>query len=480
MSRLCWRATMAALVSTGLAGCAHVAPRAAFDDVETLVAARGAPAPRWHRDEASTAAVEQRIAELLGPPLTLDGAVEIALLNNRSLQAAFEDLGIAQAEVVQAAKLENPVLFGSPRFSDRAGTNLDLGITQNLLQLLVRPARKRLAGAQLEEVQLSVADEVLHLAAEAQRTYFEVVGAQQVRDMRALVSEAAEGSFDLARRIHAAGNLSDLALATERAMFEEARVVLAKSEVELRRTREALTRVLGLWGPAVAFTAVSRLPELPAEEPPLDSLESMAIDRRLDLAAAIQSVEVAATALGITRNWRYLLTAEIGVSAERETDGEWLIGPELSIELPIFDQRQAAIAEHEARFRQRAARMAALAVDIRSEVRELRDQLLMTRDLATHYRQVIIPLREQIVALTEEQYNYMLIGAFELLLAKQSEYDAYRDYIESVRDYWITRVSLTRAVGGSLEPGTPGIAIETPTTTPPNETAHEGHQGMTP
>ncbi len=358
---------------------------------------------------------------------------------------------MAQAEVVQAGKLENPVLVGSPRFSNHSGTNLDLGLTQNLLQLLVRPARQQLAEAQRIETQLRVADAVLNLAAEVRIAFFEVLGARQVRQMRALVVDAARSSYTLASRIHEAGNLSDLQLANERILYEEARVDLGHSEVQFRAARERLTRLLGLWGADADWSTDEPLPDLPTEEPPLEALESVAIARRLDLAAAIQSVEVAATALGITRDWRFLLTAEIGVSAERETDGEWLVGPELALEVPIFDQRQAEIAIHESRLRQRAAHMMALAVEIRSEVRTLRDRLLMTRDLVAHYHRVVLPLRERIVALTEEQYNYMLVGAFDLLMAKQSEYDAYRDAIEAVRDYWTTRVELQRAIGGSFE-----------------------------
>lgn len=466
---------VALLGLVGLAGCAHVAPDDAFGDVRSLVADRGLPDPQWHRDPAQDATVQQAVRALLAHELTPRSAAEIALLNNRSLQAELENLGIAQAEVVHASRVMNPVLVGSPRFSDRSGTNLDLGITQNLLQLLVRPARKQLAGAQLEETQLRVAHEVLGVAAKTQIAYFELVGAQQVQEMRQLVADAAESSFGLAGRIHEAGNLSDLQLANERILYEEARVEVARSEILVRAAREHLNRLMGLWGNDVDWVAADRLPDLPQEEAPLQDLESLAIARRLDLAAEIQSVEVAALALGITRDWRYFLTAEIGPSAERETDGEWLVGPSLGLELPIFDQRQAEIAQEQGRLRQRTDRMTALAVDIRSEVRTLRDRLVMTRDLLEHYRDVVIPLRERIVSLTEEQYNYMLVGAFELLLSKQSEYAAYRDYIEAVRDYWITRVELEQAVGGSLaapqssEPAPPPASDR-------NADVHSGHQ----
>lgn len=426
-------------------------PEVASGDLGSLLGAGGLADLEQRLDPAAEVAVGETVETLLGRELTPEAAAEVALLNNPSLRAELESLGIARAEVARASRLANPVLVGGPRFSDRSGTQLDLGIVQNLLQLLVRPARKQLADAQLEEARLEVACRVLELAAHTRQDYFEVVGAKQIREMRGLVVDAAESAYELARRMREAGNLSDLDLAVARVFYEEARIEAGRSEVELLEARERLTRRMGLWGEQVHWTVSDRLPDPPLEEPPLERLEALAVANRLDLAAKIRSVEVAAAALGIARDWRYLLTAEIGVSAERETDGEWLVGPSLALELPIFDRHQAVIAEHRARLRGRTAEMLALAVEIRSEVRTLRDRLLMSRDLLKHYREVVIPLRERIVSLTEEQYNYMLVGAFDLLSAKQSEHEAYRDYLEAVRDYWVRRIELERAVGGELE-----------------------------
>jgi cobalt-zinc-cadmium efflux system outer membrane protein len=83
-------------------------------------------------------------------------------------------------------------------------------------------------------------------------------------------------------------------------------------------------------------------------------------------------------------------------------------------------------------------------------VRELRDKLIMQRYLIDHYKRVILPLKQRIVALTLEKYNYMLVGTFDLLTAKQQEFNAYAKYLEAVRDYWVIRADLGRALGGRL------------------------------
>ncbi|MBT8331090.1 MAG: TolC family protein, partial [Deltaproteobacteria bacterium] len=187
-----------------------------------------------------------------------------------------------------------------------------------------------------------------------------------------------------------------------------------------------------------------------SDEFPLEQLESMAIENRLDLAAERKAVEALAQVLGITIDWRWMGQIEVGVSTERETDQTWVTGPSLAIELPIFNQRQADIARLEAQLRRSQKRLTAQAIEIRSEVRSLRNRLIMQRNIVNHYRRTVLPLREQIVDLTLKNYNYMLTGAFDLLIAKQQEFSAYQNSVEAIRDYWIIRADMQRSLGGSL------------------------------
>jgi cobalt-zinc-cadmium efflux system outer membrane protein len=254
----------------------------------------------------------------------------------------------------------------------------------------------------------------------------------------------------MARRIHAAGNISDLNLASEQGHYEQARIDYAESTTIVVETREQLIRLMGLWGAQTKWKVPGMLPEVPAQEIALEHLESLAIKNRLDLASARQEVEVLAQALGVTLDWRWIGKADVGISTERDPDGQWVTGPSLTLELPIFNQRQADIARLEARLRQGQKRLAAQAVNIRS----LRSRLMMQRHLVEHYKKVMIPLQERIVNLTLQEYNYMLTGVFDLLIAKQKEFDNYQKYIETVRDYWITRAQIQRVVGGRLpDPG---------------------------
>jgi len=434
------------------AGCAQVPKEAGFNEVKDLVGQRVDYRLHWNQETEADHEVEKAIDELLKNELTADAAVQIALLNNPSLQAVYEDLGITQADVVEAGLLENPVLFGQVRFPNRSdeSNNYEFGITQNFLNILMQPARKKLSAIRFEQVKLQVADEVIQLVAQVRRTYYSTLGARQVRDLRNEITSAARSSFELAQRLHSAGNISALELARENAHFEQSRLELANSETDLLDEREQLTRLMGFWGPQTNWQLPEQLPDIPTSEIPLERLESMAIESRLDLAAERKAVEALAQALGITIDWRWIGHIEVGISRERETDRTWVTGPALAIELPIFNQRQADIARLEAQLRRSQNRLTAQAIDIRSEVRSLRNRLIMQRNLINHYRGSVLPLREQIVELTLKKYNYMLTGAFDLIMAKQQEFEAYQKYLETVRDYWIIRADMQRSLGGRL------------------------------
>jgi len=444
---------LAIILTGGIVGCASVPAGAGFSDVQALTQERVGVRLHWIRGTPEDAEVDKKVRELVAAPLTVDAAVQIALLNNRALQATYEELGIAQADLVQAGLLKNPVFGGTVRFpTESSGTaNFEFDLLGSFLELLFLPARKQVAALEFEEAKLRVTHAVLRLAAETRSAYFAAIAARQVADMRKLVAQSAEASVEFSKRVHDAGNLSELHMTLERTSYEQARVVWSRAESAVVELRERLTRLMGLWGEGANWKAPERLPDVPAEELPLDHAERLAISRRLDFKASLREVQVLAAGLGLTQRERWFGgDVSPGASAQRETNGDWAMGPALSIQIPIFDQGQARVARGEALLRQQEHRLTALAVDIRSQVRSLRDRLMRERYQIEHYLKVIIPLRERAVALLQERYNFMLAGTPELLEAKSREFDAYHQYIEAVRDYWVTRSEFIHAIGGEV------------------------------
>jgi cobalt-zinc-cadmium efflux system outer membrane protein len=94
-----------------------------------------------------------------------------------------------------------------------------------------------------------------------------------------------------------------------------------------------------------------------------------------------------------------------------------------------------------------------LAIDVRSQIRELRDELTSKRETARFYQDELLPGQRRILNESLMNYNAMEIGNFELFATKAEEARTEREYLEAVRDYWITRAELERAVGGNLRLG---------------------------
>lgn len=440
----------------GLAGCASTSPKPAYQEVSRTVDARTGHKLRWNQGSDDDKEAERAIDRLLAADLTADNAVKVALLSSPALQAKLEELAISQADLVQAGLLKNPSFtFGRTAWeSEHIDPNLFGTIEQDFLDILTMPMRKRVAATELEATKLEVADHVLELASRVREAFYQAQAAEQVAVMRRLVEEAANASAQLAGHQHEAGNLSDLAFNTERALASQTTLDRTRAEGEAAVAREKLNKSMGTWGPRTKWTLPPRLPELPKEEAALDHLESLAVSKRLDLDAARRNVQAMDYALGLAKTTRWVGAVTIGVEAGRlRHNRRFSFGPSVTLEIPLFDQRQAQIARLEAFKRQGEAELQALAVDVRADVRASSARVLTARKAVEEYVKVLVPRREDVVRYSQQQYDAMLLGVYQLIQAKQAEYDAYRETIEALRDYWIARSDLERAVGARI--GTP-------------------------
>jgi cobalt-zinc-cadmium efflux system outer membrane protein len=435
-----------------LAGCASMKPGQGFDDVRQGVADRAGMKVHWNNGSKEDAEVAAAVADLLAHNLTADGAVQTALLNNRELQAIYEELNLAQADLVQAGLLRNPVFSGEVRWatSGSEGPGVVLDLTQDFVSLFYLPLRKGRAEAAFEASKLRVTAAVVDMAAEVRSAFYEYQAAEQAREMRRSVWEATQASFDLAQRLRTAGNNRDLDVLNERDLSEQARVELALAEENATQARERLNALMGLWGKQTQWRAEALLPSIPTEESTPEGLERIAVERSLDLGIARREIEIAARALGIAKPFGWLTDAEVGVAAERELEGTWSVGPSLSLPVPLFDQGQGAVGKAQAQLRQASEHYYARAIEVRSRARAANAVVVSARDRAHYYHQVILPLRQQIVDQTQLQYNAMQVSAFQLLEAKRNQIDAGASYIEALRDYWVARTKLEQVLSGRL------------------------------
>src|SRR5687767_8670942 len=228
-----WLFTMLVFVS----GCASVALNAGFDDVRAIVEERGGLKIFWNNGTDLDKEATEKINSLLKDKLMADEAVQIALLNNRDLQAMYSDLGVAQADLVQAGLLRNPVLDASVLFHlGPVRPDLQLGVVFSLLDALYVPLRKRVVAAQFEEAKLRVTGAVLDFVLEVRHAFYTHQASEQLLELRRTIAQALGASFEASRRLHEAGNITDLDLARDRTARERSRLALRSAEVSVRQS----------------------------------------------------------------------------------------------------------------------------------------------------------------------------------------------------------------------------------------------------
>lgn len=441
------RLSAIALALSTLTGCANLPRERGYAETGDLIYARRGVAPPV---DAGITPIGSTAPEIPSEPVTADAAVRLAFVYNPRIRQEYARLGLGRAELEAAGRIANPSFGYSHLHSrDSGGSQIGRSLSLNFTDLLLLPARKRFATGELERLQQAVASELVNLATEVELAWFAAVSAGQVSAMRELVAQSAERSADLAQRFFDAGNINSLQLNQELAAASQARIAAVRAKADALRARGALGSLIGLPGSA-DWTLATQLATPPVAAYAADALVSLALEQRLDLRAVAREVAQYEDLLGVTRRWRWLGSVEGGYEREHELDGDVIAGPTLSVELPIFNQGQAAIARAQAQLQDARARLDALTFAVHSEVQLDLERLRVTRDIAERYRSVLLPRREAIVARSQEQVNFMLMGVFELIVAKQEEYDAYQEYLEAVRDYWTTRAELRRSVGGRL------------------------------
>lgn len=450
--------TAAAVLLAGVlsAGCASFSSDGGFGAVADATRPHLKQQPVWPRTDADRAAAEQRVAALLAQPLGLDDAVQLALLNHRGLQAAFEDLAISEADLVQAGRLPNPG-FSIARLTRGHEVEIERGLHFSLGRLLALPLAREAESRRFAQAQGAAAQRVLAHAADVRQAWVHAVAAEQSVRYAEQVMGSAEASAELARRLLQAGNFNRLQQAREQGFYADAALGLARAQQARTAARERLTRLLGLWGAQTDFRLPERLPDLPPTVPDRPDIEREALAQRLDVQGAKLMVEQTAKQLGLTRTTRFVNVLELGYARNSSNEAPVQRGWEIGFELPLFDWGDGRVARAEGVYRQALHRAAEVAIDARSEVREAYARYRHAHDIARHHRDELLPLRQRITEENLLRYNGMLIGVFELLADARAQVAGVNAAIEAERDFWLAEAELQRVlIGRPAAGGMPG------------------------
>jgi len=458
------RSLGACVLVLALGGCATFSKDGGFEAADALARERGFAGAKWQRSTESEAASQRDVAEAIAETLTAERAVEIALRNNQGLQAAFEALSIAEADLVQATRLRNPT-FSFSRTSGGGHVEIERTVLVNVLAIATMPLAKEFQDRNLERAQLDAAADIVAAGAEARRAYFSAVASNELVRYQREVKDAADASSELARRMVQAGNFSKLAHMREQAFYADATAQLARAMHQAAVDRERLARALGL-ASSTGIRLPDRLPELPATLAAAPDVERVALERRLDVLSAKRAAEALARSLDLTRATGVVNVLEAGYTNRSETGEPRANGYEIELTLPLFDFGDARTARAQASYRQAVKRVSDAAIQARSQVRESYSAYRTTYDLAKHYRDEVVPLRKRISEENLLRYNGMLIGVFELLADAREQVGSVTAAIEALRDFWLAETDLQVSLAGRGAAGVSARATRAPTTAP--------------
>jgi outer membrane protein TolC len=446
-----------------LGGCATFSQDGGFDEVQQLASDRLGTTVQLARADKDLATISARVTELLAKPLGVEDAVQLALLNNPGLQASYAELGIAEADLVQAGRIPNPRFSTLRTKRGNDVSKVEESLSLEILGLLIMPLRSRMERQRFEQTKLEVARQVVELAADTRRAWIQAVAADETARYTEQVKASAEATAELARRMARAGNFPKITQMREQVFYAEAVAQLARARQAAIAERERLVRSMGVFGEQTKFQLPARLPELPASPRDVQDVEAAAVAQRLDIQAARRDNEAVAQSLGLTKVTRFISALELGRARTKEGDEPFSYGWEVTVEIPLFDWGSARVAKAEATYMQSAQRLAEVAVNARSEVRTAHSAYLTAYETAKHYRDEILPLRRKISEESLLRYNGMLISVFELLADAREQISAVNGAIETLRDYWLADIDLQAALtAGSGRPS----ASRTPTIIP--------------
>jgi len=433
-------------------GCTGFTRDGGFDAVADAARRHLAKDIQWPRTSQERAKADAQVAALLGQPLSVEDAVQVALLNNRMLQGAFEELGISEADLVQAGRLPNPRF--DLRHAGAAGQyDIEETLSLNVLSLLTMPYARDIERRRFAQTQSVVLLRVAQLAKDTREAYYAAVAARESRDYLQQVRAAAETGATLAQRMQAAGNWNRLDQAREQNVYIDALQGVTHAELAEEAARERLISVMGLPGEetgARKLQLAEVLPILPTSLENLPDVESVLLQNRVDLQLMRMRMDELQRNIKLTRSTRFVNVLDAGATRVRQgsRDTPYERGYTITLEVPIFDNGSARVKKSEAIYAQAVDRFTQVAIEARSQIRLAYANYRAAFELAKQQRDEALPLRKAVAQENLLRYNASQISIFELLSGAREQAAGFDGYIQRVRDFWIAKSQLDAALLG--------------------------------
>lgn len=435
----------------GLSGCASFAPDSGMTAVSDISGQTIKKDVAFVRSADGAERTGAAIRRLLARTLTVDAAVQVALLNNKGLQAAYNELALAETDLVQQSLPPNPV-FAVSRISGDGASEIEQQVVGDILALATLPFRSDIARDRFRQAQLKAVLETLRLAAEVRRAYFRTVAANELVGLLTDAKSTAETTAQLAKKLGETGSMNKLDQAREEVFYAETTADLATARQEAASSREQLARLLGLWGADLNFRIPDRLPALPHRPLALPSIEADAVGHRLDLQIARLELVALSKSLDLTQATRFVTLLDVAGINRRTHDPDTPAfrerGFDVQFQIPIFDGGEVRVRQAVETYNQAFNRLTEKAVNVRSEARDAYRVYRSSYDIASHYEREILPLRQIITDEMQLRFSSMQVDIFTVLTEARQRITSMRAAIDAKRRFWLAQSELQTVING--------------------------------
>lgn len=439
------------LALLGLSGCAAFSPDSGMTAVSALTSQTINKDVAFVRTAEGAGAVEARVRQLLSGTLTAETAVQVALLNNKGLQAAYNELALAETDLVEQSLPPNPV-FSVSRISGNGASEIERQIVGDILALATLPFRSDIAREHFRQAQLRAALATLRLAADVRRAYVRAVAGNEMVVLLTDAKATAESTAQLAAKLGETGSVNKLDQAREQVFYAETTADLATARQATTSAREKLTRLMGLWNDGLDFRLPNALPPIPRRPQALPSIEADAVAHRIDLQIARLELAALAKSLNLTEATRFVTLLDLAGISRRTQDPEGAPfrerGFDVQFQIPIFDGGEVRVRQAAETYNLAFNRLTERAVNVRSEARDAYRVYRATYDIAIHYQREILPLRKIITEEMQLRFSSMQVDIFALLTEARQRLASLRGTIDAKQNFFLAQSELQTAVNG--------------------------------
>jgi outer membrane protein TolC len=464
-----------ALATLGLSGCASFSPDSGMTAVSDLTSQTINKDIAFVRSPEGADAVNDRVRRLLSRTLSAEAAVQIALLNNKGLQAAYNELALAETDLVQESLPPNPA-FSVLRISGNGASEIERQVVGDILALATLPFRSDIARDRFRQAQLRAALATLRLAADVRRTYVRAVAANETVVLLTDAKSTAESTAQLAVKLGETGSINKLDQAREQVFYAETTADLATARQSATSAREKLARLMGLWDGGLDFRLPNQLPPLPRRPLALPTIEVDAVAHRIDLQIARLELTALAKSLSLTEATRFVTLLDLAGIARRTQDPEGAPfrerGFDVQFQIPIFDGGEVRVRQAAETYNLVFNRLTERAVNVRSEARDAYRVYRSAYDIASHYQREILPLRKIITEEMQLRFSSMQVDIFALLTEARQRLASLRGAIDAKQKFFLAQSELKTVVNGG---GSPASGSEETTTVAAAAPADGGH-----